>query len=137
MATRLIRLTRLSKLISVLDISRAKRLVKAYFDASTRSDRMQQQYIVMYTIKIMRLIIVVFIITYIVGCVWFFAVRNMQTEKDIKARTNFYTFNNFDKMFESNSPKKCDPDVCKKLLNDKQCTNKEWQKKNCKLNTFR
>lgn len=75
MATRLIRLTRLSKLINVLDISRAKRLVKAYFDTSTRSDRMQQQYIVMYTIRIMRLIIVVFIITYIVGCVWFFATK--------------------------------------------------------------
>lgn len=104
--------------MGVLDISKFKRMVKAYFDNSTRSDRMQQQYIVMYTIKIMRLIIVVFIITYIVGCVWFFAVRYINSEEDIKSRDTFITSNNFDKMFEHGAPKKCDSDVCKKLVND-------------------
>ena len=37
--TKLIRLMRLSKLINLLDISRIKRIVKSYFDRSTRSDR--------------------------------------------------------------------------------------------------
>lgn len=36
---RLIRLARLSKLVKLLDIGRIKRLVKSYFDQSTRADR--------------------------------------------------------------------------------------------------
>jgi hypothetical protein len=40
-AARLIRLTRLSKLMNILDPGRCKRAVKAYYDSSTRSDRMQ------------------------------------------------------------------------------------------------
>lgn len=39
--TRLIRLLRLTKLVKLLDIGRIKRLVKAYFDKSTRADRIQ------------------------------------------------------------------------------------------------
>ena len=36
---RLIRLARLTKLVKLLDIGRIKRLVKSYFDQSTRADR--------------------------------------------------------------------------------------------------
>lgn len=38
---KLIRLARLSKLVKLLDIGRIKRLVKSYFDQSTRADRIQ------------------------------------------------------------------------------------------------
>ena len=38
---RLIRLTRLSKLIAIFDISRMKRIIKSYYENSTRSDRLQ------------------------------------------------------------------------------------------------
>lgn len=75
MATRLIRLTRLSKLMAILDIGRCKRVVKAYFDSSTRADRMQQQFIVMYTVKILRLIVIISMITYFLGCFWFLSMR--------------------------------------------------------------
>ena len=37
--TRMIRLTRLSKMVAILDVSRVQRLVKSYFDNSTRTDR--------------------------------------------------------------------------------------------------
>jgi hypothetical protein len=37
--TRMIRLLRLSKLFTLLDVSRIKRMVKSYFENSTRSDR--------------------------------------------------------------------------------------------------
>ena len=37
--TRLIRLTRLSKLISLLDNSKFKKIIKSYFDNSQRADR--------------------------------------------------------------------------------------------------
>jgi hypothetical protein len=39
--TRLIRLTRLSKLMAIFDISRMKRIIKSYYENSTRSDRLQ------------------------------------------------------------------------------------------------
>lgn len=39
MYARLIRLARLTKLVKLLDIGRIKRIVKSYFDQSTRSDR--------------------------------------------------------------------------------------------------
>lgn len=39
--TRMIRLLRLTKLITLLDVSRIKRMVKGYFENSTRADRHQ------------------------------------------------------------------------------------------------
>lgn len=77
---KLIRLARLTKLVKLLDIGRIKRLVKSYFDQSTRSDRIQAQYMVMYSYKIFRLIIIVFMITYIIACFWWFLVRHINTE---------------------------------------------------------
>jgi len=37
--TRLIRMARLSKMVKLFDTGRIKRLVKSYFDQSTRADR--------------------------------------------------------------------------------------------------
>jgi hypothetical protein len=37
--TRMIRLMRLSKLMAILDTSRFKRIIKAYYENSTRADR--------------------------------------------------------------------------------------------------
>ena len=56
--TRLIRLTRLSKLIAMLDTSRINRIIKSYFENSTRADRLQSQYMFMYTYKIFRLVVI-------------------------------------------------------------------------------
>ena len=37
--TRMIRLMRLSKLLAILDTSRFKRVIKSYYENSTRADR--------------------------------------------------------------------------------------------------
>lgn len=96
-AARLIRLTRLTKLMNILDPGRCKRAVKAYYDSSTRSDRMQQQYIVMYTVKVLRLIIIVVMITYFLGCVWFLLVRSViNFNSDHETRNTFITYHDFD-----------------------------------------
>jgi len=76
---RLIRLARLTKLVKILDIGRINRLVKAYFAKSTRADRMQAQYMVMYSYRIFRLIVIVFMITYIIACFWWFLVNHINT----------------------------------------------------------
>jgi hypothetical protein len=39
--TKLIRLLRLSKLITLLDINRIKRIIKRFFENSTRADRLK------------------------------------------------------------------------------------------------
>ena len=62
--TRLFRLMRLSKLIKLFDVSKIKRLIKNYYDKSTRADRIQSQQIAMYTYKIIRLILIALIVTY-------------------------------------------------------------------------
>lgn len=80
---RLIRLARLTKLVKLLDIGRIKRLVKSYYDQSTRADRIQAQYMMMYSYKIFRLIVIVFMITYIIACFWWFLVQNINTQTDI------------------------------------------------------
>jgi len=62
--TRLFRLMRLSKLIKLFEVSKIKRLIKNYYDKSTRADRIQSQQIAMYTYKIIRLILIALIVTY-------------------------------------------------------------------------
>ena len=68
--TKLARLTRLSKLVAIFDISRMKRIIKSYYENSTRSDRLQSQYIVMYAFRIFRLVVIATLLTYMIGCFW-------------------------------------------------------------------
>lgn len=76
-------MVRLSKLMNILDPGRCKRFVKSYYDNSTRSDRMQQQHMVMYTVKILRLILIVSMITYFLGCIWFITVNLINNDEAI------------------------------------------------------
>jgi len=43
----------------------------------------------MYTYKIFRLIVIVFLITYFIGCFWWLIVRYINNEEDIKASNTF------------------------------------------------
>ena len=92
MWTKLIRLARLTKLIALLDISRVKRLIKNYFDNSQSHDRTKKQYLVMFIYRIFRLIVIVFLFTYLIGSFWFIFVRFINTEEDIKDRKTFITY---------------------------------------------
>jgi potassium channel len=68
---RLFRLFRLPKLIKILDLSRFNRLLRSLFENSTRQDRIVAQYVLMYSYKIFRLIIMAVIVIYFVGCFWY------------------------------------------------------------------
>lgn len=96
MWTKLIRLFRLTKLIALLDISRVKRLIKNYYENSQRADRAQTQQLVMFTYRIFRLIVIVFLFTYLIGSFWFISVRYINTNKDIKDRMTFITYFDLD-----------------------------------------
>jgi hypothetical protein len=94
-------LTRLSKLIAIFDISRFNRIIKSYFEQSTRVDRLQSQYMTMYIYRIFRLIIIAFMITYFVGCTWWFLVRFMNTEDDEINNKTFILYWNLNKQFKN------------------------------------
>ncbi|CDW72458.1 cation channel family protein [Stylonychia lemnae] len=71
--SRLLRLFRLPQLIKILDLSRFNR-------SSNRQDRIVAQYILMYSYKIFRLIIIAIIITYFVGCFWYLISSNLNSD---------------------------------------------------------
>lgn len=131
MYARLIRLARLTKLVKLLDIGRIKRLVKSYFDQSTRSDRIQAQYMVMYSYKIFRLIIIVFMITYIIACFWWFLVRYINTQEDIDNDYTFIAANELDEVFSGEVPDECFRHTCNDSIADHECHDPEWKAKNC------
>ena len=99
--TRMIRLMRLSKLIAILDTSRFKRVIKTYYENSTRADRFQSLYIVMYTYKIFRLIVIIFMITYFIGCFWWLLARYVNTPDDIESGNTFIEYFKMNKLFDS------------------------------------
>ena len=128
MYARLIRLARLTKLVKLLDIGRIKRLVKSYFDQSTRADRIQAQFMVMYSYRIFRLIIIVFMITYIIACFWWFLVRYINTQEDIDNDNTFITANQLDEVFQGDVPDTCYREFCNEELGeDHECFDATWK----------
>ena len=129
--TRMIRLTRLSKLVSLLDNSRFKKIIKSYFDNSQRSDRIQTQYVVMYAYKIFRLVIIVVMITYFIGCFWWLIVRFINNDKDVLAKNTFITYNELDLLFDYSNDTRCGPIYCNEDKNSPDCMTNTWKKDNC------
>lgn len=87
--TKLLRLTRLSRLWALMDQSKMNRILKQAFENSQRQDRIVAQYILMYSFKIIRLIIIAIIITFTVGCAWYYWVSTHNTAEDIAAGNTF------------------------------------------------
>ena len=127
--TRMIRLLRLSKLMAILDTSRFKRIIKSYYENSTRADRFQSLYIVMYTYKIFRLIVIIFMITYFIGCFWYTITRYVNTEADIAEGNSFIKYFQLDMLFENHE---CQQLKCISDGSDPKCSDEEWLKENCK-----
>ena len=48
--------------------------------------------------KVFMLFIEAIVITYMVGCVWYFLVTNINTQKDIDAKLTFITKNGLDEI---------------------------------------
>lgn len=70
--TKLFRLFRLPRLTKLINTSRVNQLLKSFLENSSRDERIVAQHIVMYCYKIFRLIIIAIIITYFLGCFWYF-----------------------------------------------------------------
>jgi hypothetical protein len=71
--TKLLRLLRLPRLIKLIDISRFKKLIKSFGGSSeSRDEKIVAQQIILYVYKIIRIIIIAIIMSYFIGCIWFF-----------------------------------------------------------------
>jgi len=70
--TKLLRLLRLPRLIKLIDISRFKKLIKSFGGNESRDEKILAQHIILYVYKIIRIIIIAIIISYFIGCIWFF-----------------------------------------------------------------
>lgn len=75
--TKLFRLFRLPRLIRLIDISRFNRMIKSFFENSSRDERIVAQYMMMYAYRIFRLVIIAIIITYFIGCFWYLISSDM------------------------------------------------------------
>ena len=114
MYTKMIRLARLTKLINLMNINRVKALIKSYYEKSQRADRAQSQYIVIYSYKIFRLVVIIFIITYFIGCFWWLAVQHINSADDVRDRLTFITYFGLDQVYYKEGL--CDPDICEEAL---------------------
>lgn len=122
--TRMIRLSRLSKMVAILDVSRVQRMVKNYFDKSTRADRIQTQFILIYNYKIFRLIIIVFMITYLIGSFWWLIVKNVNNIEDIDAGNTFIRNWDLDEIYwYNNSHPLCNRENCKEAMSVREFLN--------------
>lgn len=71
--TKLLRLLRLPRLIKLIDISRFKKLIKSFGGKNeSRDEKIVAQHIILYVYKIIRIIIIAIIISYFIGCIWYF-----------------------------------------------------------------
>ena len=66
----------------------------------------------MYSYKIFRLIVIVFMITYIIACFWWFLVQNVNTHQDIVDMNTFITSNLLDEVFHDGVPAECYRENC-------------------------
>ena len=97
----------------------------------------------MYSYRIFRLIIIVFMITYIIACFWWFLVRHINTQEDIEKDNTFISTNKLDEIFSGDADQECYRDGCSNAASDHPCKFKfskdinlkknydEWHKINC------
>ena len=80
--TKLFRLCRLPRLIKLIDISRFNKLLKSLMSNSSRDERIMQHYFFLYVYKILRLIIIAMIVTYFIGCSWWYFCENQDIDNE-------------------------------------------------------
>ena len=67
-------------MIKLIDISRFNKLLKSLMSNSSRDERIMQHYFLLYVYKIVRLIIIAMIVTYFIGCAWWYFCENQSFE---------------------------------------------------------
>ena len=79
----MIRLARMPRMGKLIDINRIKNVLKSLGGNNNNDEEIVKQYQILYLYKLIRMIIIAFIITYFLGCIWYFISENFNTEEDI------------------------------------------------------
>ena len=82
----------------------------------------------MYTYKIFRLIVIIFMITYFIGCFWWLLARYVNTPKDIEKGNTFIEYFQMNQLFDSQD---CLDLHCISDDPDPLCDDKDWLEENC------
>ena len=85
----------------------------------------------MYSYKIFRLVIIVVMITYFIGCFWWLIVRQINTKADELAKNTFIHYNELDLLFYSSNDTRCLREICLNDATSPDCMPVEWKKQNC------
>jgi potassium voltage-gated channel Eag-related subfamily H protein 8 len=88
---RLLRLLRLPQFISMIDLSKVNQVITSFFANKNRKERIMIQYLLVYSYKIFRLIIIAIVVTYFTGCFWFLFGRRANSDADMASEDG--TFN--------------------------------------------
>ena len=88
--TRLLRLFRLPRLGKLVDINKVSNIISQLMKSKdSRDEKITAKYTLLYYYKLLRLIIIAMIITYFIGCFWFYFCNSQDLTEN-----NFITYHN-------------------------------------------
>jgi hypothetical protein len=87
-ATKLLRMPRMLRLGKLLDIKNVKRLMKSFMGEPKSDDDIIRLFDRLFVYKLMRLLIVLTLLTYFQGCLWFFMSKGH--EATVEGQTTWY-----------------------------------------------
>ncbi|CAI2386506.1 unnamed protein product [Moneuplotes crassus] len=79
---KLLRLVRLLRLTKLMNTAKVNQLLKSFTESSSGSQSIVIQHMILYCLKILRLVLVAIVITYFIGCFWFFISSELQPGSD-------------------------------------------------------
>lgn len=90
----------------------------------------------MYSYKIFRLVVVVVMITYFIGCFWWLIVRFLNSNEEIENKNTFITYNELDLLFTVSNDSRCDKKYCYADAKSEECMPLSWKKSNCEPDVY-
>ena len=92
----LLRILRMPKLMSLIDVKRTRKIVNSFFENASREEKVLINNFVINAYRIIRLIVIAAIITYFFGCFWYIISDNLNSSGDQKTFINKYGLKNED-----------------------------------------
>ena len=80
--TKLFRLFRMPRLIKLIDVNRFKNILKSFQSAKSNDQTILKQYNILYIYSIIRLIIIALMITYFIGCTFYYISNELANYDD-------------------------------------------------------
>ena len=86
----LLRILRMPKLMSLIDVKRTRKIVNSFFENASREEKVLINHLVINAYRIVRLIVIAAVITYFFGCFWYIISNKINSSDDQKTFINKY-----------------------------------------------